>query len=122
MEQRVSRFYKKVFCVEVKARLSFYQSSESGEGEEGVNWHFEQIFKYFKYLISVTGVRILGQKTAFLAKHSVFLRYAHITHFLTSDGFPVGARSAAQRAVFWPRLPKMALFGPKICLFYATPT
>ena len=51
-----------------------------------------------------------------------FLRYAHVTHFfglrqtrlngfisspypevtLDTFGFPVGARSAARRAVFWP--------------------
>ena len=59
-----------------------------------------------------------------------FLRYAHIPNFfglrqtrlngvisssypevtLDTFGFPVGARSAARRAIFWPRLPKMALF------------
>ena len=62
-----------------------------------------------------------------------FLRHALKTHFfgfrqtrlngiisssypevtLGTFGFPVGARLAARRAVFWPRLLKMALFGPK---------
>ena len=66
-----------------------------------------------------------------------FLRYAHITHFfglrqtrlngiisspypqvtLDTFGFLVGGRWAAQRAVFWPRLPKMALFGAKNGIF-----
>ena len=70
---------------------------------------------------------ILGLKIVF------FLRYALKTHFfgfrqtrlngiisssypevtLDTFGFPVGARLAARRAVFWPRLLKMALFGPK---------
>ena len=59
-----------------------------------------------------------------------FLRHALKTHFfgfrqtrlsgiisssypevtLDTFGFPVGACLAARRAVFWPRLPKMALF------------
>ena len=59
-----------------------------------------------------------------------FLRYAHTTHFfgfrqtringiisspypkviLHAFGFPVGARLSARQPVFWPRLPKMALF------------
>ena len=67
----------------------------------------------------------------FGAKISFFLRYAHITHIfglrrtringtitspypevtLGTFGFPVYARLAAWWAVFWPQLPKMALFG-----------
>ena len=66
-----------------------------------------------------------------------FLCYAHITLFfglrqtrlygfisssypevtLDTFGFPVGARSAARRAVFWPRLTKTALFGAKNGIF-----
>ena len=73
----------------------------------------------------------------FWHENRFFLRYALKTHFfgfrqtrlngiisssypevtLDTFGFPVGARLAARRAVFWPRLPKMALFGPKICFF-----
>ena len=34
--------------------------------------------------------------------------YPEVT--LDTFGFPVGGRLAARRAVFWPRLPKMALF------------
>ena len=65
--------------------------------------------------------------------------YAHITHFfglrrirlngiitspcpevtLDTFGFPVGARSAARRAVFWHQLPKMALFGVNNALFWS---
>merc|ERR1712082_445066 len=41
--------------------------------------------------------------------------YPEVT--LDTFGFPVGARSAARRAVFWPRLPKLTLFGTKICFF-----
>ena len=36
---------------------------------------------------------------------------------LDTFGFLVGARWAARRAVFWPRLPKMALFGAKNGIF-----
>ena len=36
---------------------------------------------------------------------------------LDTFGFPVVAHSAAWRAVFWHRMPKMALFGAKIALF-----
>ena len=38
---------------------------------------------------------------------------------LDTFGFPVGARSAARRAVFWHRLPKMVLFGAKNAVFSA---
>ena len=34
--------------------------------------------------------------------------YPEVT--LDTFGFPLGARSTARRAIFWPRLPKMALF------------
>ena len=70
------------------------------------------------------------KNTVFLAQKSVFLRYAHITHFfglkqtrlngiisstypqvtLDTFGFPVDVRSAVQQAVFWPRLPKNGPF------------
>ena len=70
------------------------------------------------------------QNDPFGHKNRFFLRYALKTQFfgfrqtrlngfisspypevtLDTFGFPVGARSAARRAVFWPRLPKMALF------------
>ena len=66
-----------------------------------------------------------------------FLRYTHITPFfgdrwirlngiisppypgvtLDTFGFPVGGRLASRRAVSWPRLPKMALFGPETNFF-----
>ena len=36
---------------------------------------------------------------------------------LDNFGFPVGGRLGARRAVFWPRLPKVALFGPKNAVF-----
>ena len=36
---------------------------------------------------------------------------------LDTFGFPVGGRLAAQQAVFWARLPKMGLFGPKSVVF-----
>ena len=75
---------------------------------------------------------IFGPKICF------FLRYAHIINFfalwktrlngiissscpqvtLDTFGFLVGARWAARRAVFWPRLPKMALFGAKNGIFW----
>ena len=32
---------------------------------------------------------------------------------LDTFGFPIGGRLAAEQAVSWPRLPKVALFGPK---------
>ena len=81
------------------------------------------------------------QKTEFFArfcpKIRFFLRYSHLTPFfglrdiwlngiisspcpqvtLDTFGFLVGARWAARRAVFWPRLPKMALFGAKNGIF-----
>ena len=38
---------------------------------------------------------------------------------LDTFGFPVGVRSAARRAVFWHRLPKMVLFGAKNAVFSA---
>ena len=73
----------------------------------------------------------LPKMALFGAKISFFLRYAHITHIfglrrtringiitspypevtLGTFGFPVYARLAARWAVFWPQLPKMALFG-----------
>ena len=73
----------------------------------------------------------LNSLTAFFGpKICFFLRYAHITHFfglwqprlneiisspcpqvtLDTFGFLVGARWAARRAVFWPRLPKNGPF------------
>ena len=82
--------------------------------------------------------RIFGPKYCiFGPKICFFLRYAHITHFfgpwqtwlngiisspcpevtLDTFGFLVGARWAARRAVFWPRLPKMALFWAKNAIF-----
>ena len=76
---------------------------------------------------------VLGLKIRF------FLRYANLTPLfrlrrtrlngiitspcpevtLDTFGFPVGARSAARRAVFWHRLPKMVLFGAKNAVFSA---
>ena len=70
------------------------------------------------------------QNDPFGHKNRFFLRYALKTHFfgfrqtrlsgiisssypevtLDTFGFPVGAPSAARRAVFWPQLHKMALF------------
>ena len=41
--------------------------------------------------------------------------YSEVT--LDTFGFPVGGRLAARRAVFRPRLPKVALFGPKSGVF-----
>ena len=75
---------------------------------------------------------VLGLKIRF------FLRYANLTPLfrlrrtrlngiitspcpevtLDTFGFPVGARSAARRAVFWHRLPKMVLFGAKNAVFF----
>ena len=43
--------------------------------------------------------------------------YPEVT--LDTFGFPLGARSAARRAVSWPRLPKVALLGPKNAVFLA---
>ena len=42
--------------------------------------------------------------------------YPEVT--LDTFGFPVGARLAARRAVLWPRLPKVALLGPKNAVFW----
>ena len=70
-------------------------------------------------------------------KISFFLRYAHTTHFfglkqirlngiifspypqvtLDTFGFPVDVRSAAQQAVFWPRLPKNGPFWAENAIF-----
>ena len=78
----------------------------------------------------------LPKMALFGAKISFFLRYAHITHIfglrrtringiitspypevtLGTFGFPVYARLAARWAVFWPQLPKMALFGAILML------
>ena len=75
----------------------------------------------------------------FSSKISFLLRYAQITLFfgfrqtwlngtisfpcpevtLDTFGFPVGARSATWRAVFWHQLPKMALFGANNALFWS---
>ena len=73
-----------------------------------------------------------------IIKHSVFfLRYTYLTPIfglrrarlngsiispcpevtLDTFGFPVYARSAARRVVSWQRLPKMALFEPKMPFF-----
>ena len=41
--------------------------------------------------------------------------YPEVT--LDTFGFPVGGRLATRRAVFWARLPKMGLFGPKSAVF-----
>ena len=71
------------------------------------------------------------------SKICIFLRYTHIAQFfgvrrtrlngiisppyheatLDTFGFPVGGRLAARQAVFWARLPKMGLFGPKSAVF-----
>ena len=71
----------------------------------------------------------IGPKNAFLSPISLFLHYAHIAPFfglrqaqlneiITSpSGFLVGGRSAARWAVFWHRLPKLALFGANNALF-----
>ena len=78
------------------------------------------------------------KKCIFGPKISFFLRYTHITHFfglrrtrlngiiispcpevtLDTFGFPVDGRLAARRAVSRPRLPKVALFGPKNAVFW----
>ena len=70
-------------------------------------------------------------------KFCIFLRYTHETPIflgqthrtglitcppypevtLDTFGFPVDGRLAARRAVSWPRLPKVALFGPKSGFF-----
>ena len=42
--------------------------------------------------------------------------YPEVT--LDTFGFPVGGRLAARRAVSRPRLPKVALFGPKNAVFW----
>ena len=84
------------------------------------------------------GQWILGRKTAFLARKSAFF-YAtpiqppffgvrqiqpngiitppHPEVTLDNFGFPVGGRLAARRAVSWPRLSKVGLFGPKSAVF-----
>ena len=82
---------------------------------------------------------ILGQKTAFSARNSAFFYatpmkppffrlgrsrlngiisppYPEVT--LDTFGFPVGGRLAARRTVSWPRLPKVALSGPKNAVFW----
>ena len=85
---------------------------------------------------------ILGRKTAFLARKSAF-SYAtpiqppffgvrqiqpngiitppHPEVTLDNFGFPVGGRLAARRAVFRPRLPKVALFGSGRVFIASTP-
>ena len=85
---------------------------------------------------------ISGQKTAFLARNSAFFYatpmkppffgvrrtrlngiisppYPEVT--LDNFGFPVGGRLAARRAVFRPRLPKVALFGSGRVFIASTP-
>ena len=77
----------------------------------------------------------------FCPKICIFLRYAYITPFfwvgrtrlngiisppypevtLDNFGFPVGGRLAARRAVFRPRLPKVALFGSGRVFIASTP-
>ena len=42
--------------------------------------------------------------------------YPEVT--LDTFGFPVGGRLAVRQAVSWPRLPKVALFGPKSAVFW----
>ena len=42
--------------------------------------------------------------------------YPEVT--LDTFGFPVDGRLAARRAISWPRLPKVALFGPKSGFFW----
>ena len=42
--------------------------------------------------------------------------YPEVT--LDTFGFPVGGRLAARRTVSWPRLPKVALSGPKNAVFW----
>ena len=99
----------------------------------GQNWIFEARKGCVFFEKSCPKVQFLTQKQIL---SSVQL-YAHITHFfglrrirlngiitspcpevtLDTFGFPVGARSAAQRAVFWHRMPKMALFELKMLCF-----
>ena len=91
-----------------------------------------------KFGIRTNNMALGPKNTVFLAQKSVFfLRYAHVIHFfglkqtrlnviisspcpqvfMDTFGFLVGARWAAQRAVFWPRLPKMAFFWAKNATF-----
>ena len=82
-------------------------------------------------------VSMVQIRSIFGLKICIFLRYTHKPQFfglrrtrlneiitfpcpevtLDTFGFLVGARLGARRAVFWPRLPKMALFGAKNCIF-----
>ena len=82
---------------------------------------------------------ISGQKTAFSAQNSAFfyatpikppffrLRRSRLNGIISPPypevtldtfGFPVGGRLAARRTVSWPRLPKVALSGPKNAVFW----
>ena len=99
----------------------------------GQNWFFKARTDCVFFGKSCPKVQFLTQKQIL---SSVQL-YAHITHFfgprrirlngiitspcpevtLVTFGFPVGASSAAQRAVFWHQMPKMALFGLKMLFF-----
>ena len=82
-------------------------------------------------------VSMVQIRSIFGLKICIFLRYTHKPQFfglrrtrlneiitfpcpevtLDTFGFLVGARLGARRAVFWPRLPKMALFGAKNGIF-----
>ena len=82
-------------------------------------------------------VSMVQIRSIFGLKICIFLRYTHKPQFfglrrtrlneiitfpcpevtLDTFGFTVRARLAARRAVFWPRLPKMALFGAKNGIF-----
>ena len=93
-----------------------------------------------KNLMPFEKVWILAPKNAFLTRKSVFfLRYSQITPLfhlrwtllngiitstcpevtLDAFGFPLGAHSTARRAIFWHRLPKMALFWANNALFWS---
>ena len=54
-------------------------------------------------------------------EHLVRLSWVNVPPYpqvtLDNFGFPVGGRLAVRRAVFWHRLPKVALFGPKNAVF-----
>ena len=82
-------------------------------------------------------VSMVQIRSIFGLKICIFLRYTHKPQFfglkrtrlneiitfpcpevtLDTFGFLVGARLGARRAVFWPRLPKMALLGAENGIF-----
>ena len=85
------------------------------------------------FMVSMVQIRSI-----FGLKICIFLRYTHKPQFfglrrtrlneiitfpcpevtLDTFGFLVGARLGARRAVFWPRLPKMALLGAENGIFW----